>query len=232
VTPATDFDQFAHSYDRALSEALAASGEDRSYFARGRVRWLARCLREMACTPRHIMDYGCGVGTTTPLLLELLGAQSAVGVDLSDRSLEVARQNHESQRVRFCRIQSYKPDGTCDLAYCNGVVHHIPPPERPEALHFVLESVRPGGLFALWENNPWNPGTRHVMAHCAFDRDAITLTAGEAKRLLQSAGFEILRTDFLFIFPRILKLLRPTERLVAKLPLGAQYQILCRKPDV
>jgi hypothetical protein len=31
----TDFDQFADSYDRALGEALAASGENRRYFALG-----------------------------------------------------------------------------------------------------------------------------------------------------------------------------------------------------
>jgi hypothetical protein len=42
-------------------------------------------------------------------------------------------------------------------------------------------------------------------------------------------GFEVIQTDFLFIFPRILSRLRPLEPFVAHLPLGAQYQILCRK---
>jgi hypothetical protein len=100
---------------------------------------------------------------------------------------------------------------------------------RREALRFVSNSLRPGGLFGLWKNNPWNPGTRYVMAHCAFDYDAVTLTPLESKRLLRSAGFQILRTDFLFTFPRPLKLLRPAEKLVAKLRLSAQYQIICRK---
>lgn len=78
--------------------------------------------------------------------------------------------------------------------------------------------------------NAWNPGTRYVMAHCAFDANAIALTAPEAKRFLQAGGFKILRTDFLFIFPRVLKWLRGVEKLVSKLPLGAQYQVLCQKP--
>jgi hypothetical protein len=69
------------------------------------------------------------------------------------------------------------------------------------------------------------------MAHCAFDKDAVTLSPPEAKRLVRSEGFTILRTDFLFIFPRFLKLARPAEKLVSKLPLGAQYQILCQKAD-
>ena len=63
-----------------------------------------------------------------------------------------------------------------NLAYCNGVFHHIPLVERSAAVACVNRALRAGGLFALWENNPWNPGTRYVMAHCDFDRDAITLT--------------------------------------------------------
>jgi SAM-dependent methyltransferase len=229
---ATDFDSCADSYDRALGEALAASGEDREYFARGRVNWLAERLRGMDCTSRRVMDYGCGTGPTSGLLLDVLGAESVVGVDLSLRSLDVARRNHGSERIRFVPIQDYRPAGAVDLAYTNGVFHHIPIEERGEGLRFVLGSLRPGGLFSFWENNPWNPGTRYVMAQCAFDRDAVTLTPLEARWLLRSAGFTVVRTDFLFIFPRILKMLRPAEKLVSGLPLGAQYHILCQKPVV
>ena len=101
----------------------------------------------------------------------------------------------------------------------------------PHAIDYVLRSLRPGGLFAFWENNPWNPGTRYVMSRIPFDRDAITLSSPEARHLLRLGGFEILRTDFLFIFPRILDWCRWVEPLCSRLPLGAQYQVLCRKPS-
>jgi SAM-dependent methyltransferase len=127
-------------------------------------------------------------------------------------------------------LSQYQPSEQIDLAFCNGVFHHIPLNERPAAVNFVHRSMRPGGLFALWENNPWNPGTRYVMSRVPFDRDAITLTPPEARRLVQAGGFEILRTDFLFIFPRVLRWFRGLESLVSRLPLGAQYQVLCRKP--
>jgi SAM-dependent methyltransferase len=231
VTGTAEFDSFADSYDRDLAEALAASGEDRQYFARGRVDWLAEILRRMGTKPRHVMDFGCGTGSTTGLLLEMLGAEAAVGVDLSQRSLDVARRNNSSERIQFSPIEKYSSFESIDLAYCNGVFHHIPRAERSGALRFIHRSLRAGGLFSFWENNPWNPGTQYVMAHCAFDKDAVTLSPPEAKRLVLSEGFTILRTDFLFIFPRFLKLARPAEKLVAKLPLGAQYQILCRKTD-
>ncbi len=230
MTSTTDFDEYAESYDVALSAALAPSGEDKSYFARGRVAWLAECLRQMGEAPRSVMDYGCGTGSTMPLILERLGAETAVGVDVSLRSLEAARRNHPLDRNRFFAMSQYKPSAALDLVYCNGVFHHIPPDKRGRALQYIYDSLRPGGWFAFWENNPWNPGTRYVMARCTFDAGAIPLPPPRAKRLLQAGGFEILRTDFLFIFPRFLRWLRGIETRVTRVPLGAQYQVLCRKP--
>jgi hypothetical protein len=69
------------------------------------------------------------------------------------------------------------------------------------------------------------------MKRCPFDKDAQTLTPYQAQQLLSSVGFEIVRTDFLFIFPHILKSLRWIEPRIAHWPLGAQYQVLCRKPQ-
>jgi len=231
VKSAVDFDHFADSYDRALGEALAASGEDSRYFAEGRVSWLADCLRGIGFTPRRLMDYGCGPGSTSPILLERIGAESTVGVDVSRRSIELARENHGSDRIQFSAIREYSPAACLDLVYCNGVFHHIPPQERAASLDFIRRSLRPGGLFCLWENNPWNPGTQYVMSRCAFDRDAIKIAPPEARSLLRSAGFQILRMDFLFIFPRFLKALRPAEKFLSRLPFGAQYQILCLRPS-
>src|SRR5262245_46421534 len=55
-----------------------------------------------------------------------------------------------------------------------------------ERVDIVFRAVRPGGLFAFWENNPWNPGTRYIMAQCEFDRDAMMLSTGQAERLLSN----------------------------------------------
>ena len=90
--------------------------------------------------------------------------------------------------------------------------------------------LRPGAPFAFCENNPWNPGTRWVMRRIPFDRDSIPIALPEARRLLREVGFEILASDALFFFPRILRWLRPLERPLVALPLGAQYLVLARKP--
>jgi SAM-dependent methyltransferase len=224
-----EFDAYAADYDAALDQGLAVSGEDKMYFARGRLAWLAACLHQLGEQPSTVMDYGCGIGFATPVLFEWLGVTAMVGTDISRRSLDVARRAYGSERARFLLFDDYHPDAALDLVYCNGVFHHIPPQDRAAAVAYVARALRPGGLWAFWENNPWNPGTRYVMHRIPFDRDAQPLSPPAARRLLQAGGFEILQTDFWFIFPRKLKWLRGLEAGLARWPLGAQYQVLCRK---
>ena len=223
------FDQYAAAYERALSTAIAPSGEGREYFAEGRVAWLERCLHEWKQTAGEVLDFGCGDGATTPLLVRALNAKSAVGVDVSFNSLEIARKRYASERIRYEPIGEFQPVGQMDLAYCNGVFHHIAPAKRAEALTLVHRALRAGGLFSFWENNPWSLATRYVMSRCAFDRDAILLFPREARALLSGGGFEVLRTDFRFIFPRAFRGLRKIEDFGCRAPLGAQYQVLGRK---
>ena len=223
------FDQYAAAYEEALSSALAPSGESREYFAEGRVVWLRRCVAELKESPKTVLDFGCGDGATTPRLLRGLNADSAIGIDVSAKSLELARKRYATQEIHYESVGEYRASESMDLAYCSGVFHHIIPTQRDEALALVRRSLRAGGLFSLWENNPWSLATRYVMSRCAFDRDAILLSPPEARRLLRSGGFEVLRTDFRFIFPRALRAFRKAEDLVYRAPLGAQYHVLGRK---
>jgi SAM-dependent methyltransferase len=228
--PGGGFDQYAANYEAALQQGLAVSGERKEYFARGRLLWLQERLRELGFRAGVVLDFGCGIGTAAPFVHELLSPRELVGVDIAAGALEEARREHGSANTRFHQLDQYAPAGEFDLAFCNGVFHHIPLQERDSAAGYVWRGLRPGGLFAFWENNPWNPGTRYVMSRVPFDRDALTLAPPEARRLLRRAGFAVLRTDFLFIFPRFLRWFRGLEPALCRWPLGAQYLVLCRRP--
>jgi trans-aconitate methyltransferase len=225
-----EFDQYAENYDAALAKGLSVSGESKEYFAEKRVQWLGACLQKLGFSAGEIVDFGCGTGSATPYLLKLAGANSVLGLEVSAHSLKIAEERYGGARVKFVLTGHYHPRAEVDLVVCNGVFHHIPVEDRGKTAKYLFEMLRPGGVFSLWENNPWNPGTRYVMSRIPFDKNAITLSHLQSKRVLCDAGFEILRTDFLFIFPRALKIFRPFEAMVTKLPLGAQYQILARKP--
>src|SRR5262245_34727655 len=224
-----EFDLFAKDYDSALGKGLALAGEDRDYFARGRMHWLARRLAQLDESPDNAVDFGCGPGGATPHFFDILGVEQLVGLDVSGESIAEAVRQFGSSAARFYRNADYAASGDVDLVFTNGVFHHIPPAERPAALKQIHDSLRPGGLLAFWENNPWNPGTRLIMSRIPFDRDAQMLWPRHARRLLRDTGLKIISTDFAFIFPHALRWLRPLERRLCKLPLGGQYMILARK---
>ncbi len=225
-----EFDLHADTYDADLNQALSVTGEDKHYYAQGRVNWTARCLAELHERPSQILDYGCGIGDTSPMLQTAFQAQRVIGVDISQRSIKVAAERNGTPTCRFLTFEEFTEEQSIDLAYCNGVFHHIPLAMRDAAVEYIHRRLRPGGLFTFWENNPWSPATRYVMSQCAFDRGAIMIPQPQAKALLQKQAFEILRTDYRFFFPRFLSALRFVEPKLSRIPLGAQYQVLCRKP--
>src|SRR4029077_32222 len=159
-------------------------------------------------------------GGAAPELLGQLHARTVVGVDASRESLDVARRVHADARLQFRSTSDLETAGQFELVYCNGVFHHVEPAQRPAALGYVHRSLAAGGYFALWENNPWNPGTRLVMQRIPFDRDAKPLSARHARELFIRAGFDVLRPDFLFLFPRALSALRPLEARLVRVPAG------------
>jgi SAM-dependent methyltransferase len=225
------FDQYAHNYDDVLNAAISVSGETKEYFARGRMLWLAERLKKHAARAGSVLDYGCGIGTSTPLFFDILGAESVLGVDVSPASISVAARDHRSPGTNFMLVEQHVPDASIELAFSNGVFHHIPGPDRLQAVEHISRSLRPGGLFAFWENNAWNPGARYCMWVNPFDRDAVPISPLAGGRLLRRAGLQVLETTSAFFFPHALSRMRRVEPHLCRLPLGAQYLILARKPS-
>ncbi len=218
-----DLFDLSAQYDEMLARGLRLSGEDKAFFIRGRLRDLQEhlsCGRHV----RRILDFGCGVGDTTQALAERFSSANVVGTDTSRAALADAVNRRSGSRVSFVHVDDLHDEGAFDLCYSNGVFHHIDPPKRPDAVALIHASLSPGGMFALYENNPWNIGTRWVMRRIPFDRDAQPLGAKSARRLMDAAGFNRLQpARFLFLFPRWLKILRFCEPWLMHFPFGAQY---------
>ncbi len=233
---ATTFDSVAQCYEQQLQCGISLSGESANYFVHGRVRKLVELTqRYCGSHPTSLMDFGCGVGNAVPALLDHFAGAHVTGIDCSLASLAIAHRRFSSSlqyRHRFHWQQGSDslPQEAFDLAYSAGVFHHIAPEQRPAELERLFRSLKHGGLLAIFENNPWNPGTRWVMSRIPFDRDAICLTHHETAARLQAAGFKVLEMQSLFFFPRVLAGLRPLEHYLQRLPLGAQYVVLAQRP--
>ena len=225
------FDNYAGRYHRVLSRALAPSGESPHYFARARVRYLQTRLQGLGLVPKAVLDFGCGTGGSIPFLRDILHPSRILGVDTSSGALLRASQEHGGEGIEFRNLQDCSPHSDFQLAFCNGVFHHIAPEHRPAALRYIYDSLVPGGIFAFWENNPWNPATCYITGRCEFDQDAMPISSAEARKSLSKNGFQVLDVSSHFYFPRWLRWLRGLEPALARLPLGAQYMLLARKPS-
>jgi len=219
----------AEEYDDMLNQGLKLSGEGKEFFMHGRLALMQKHLPK-DLIPSKILDFGCGIGDTTEQIALLYPEAQVTGIDTATEAIAYAERNKSSERLRFSTISSFTDSGSFDLAYVNGVFHHIPLEFRSESAGIVHRALRKGGFFAFFENNPWNPGTMMVMSRIPFDRDAITLSYLEARGLLSGVGFSILRSRFAFYFPAALSFMRPIEPALEALPLGAQYLVLAQKP--
>jgi len=227
---APTFDAFVDDYEAACDRGVRLSGESRDYFAARRIHLTASWCAAGIPVDR-LIDFGCGLGHSTPGLSAAFPNALITGVDSSPRSIDAARRRYENDRTDFTSDPASVGAQSAQLVYSNGTFHHIEPRDRLSNVRTIWHYLKPGGLFALWENNPWNPGTRLVMSRIPFDRDAKPLSFLETHRLLKRGGFDIVATSFHFYFPAALKALRSFEPLLRRLPLGAQYCVLARRSE-
>jgi SAM-dependent methyltransferase len=225
VTDEVLFDR-ADEYDAMLQKGLDLTGESKHYYREGRLELLGAMLTDRQ-RPERILDFGCGTGDTTVALARRFRGAEVLGMDTAPDALRLARARHSSAGVAFIGPDGLPHAGAFDLCYTNGVFHHIPPRHRAEALAAIRAVLHPHGLVALFENNPWNVGTRLVMRRIPFDRAARALSPRVARSLVQRNGFRLTADpQYLFFFPHALRGLRPLEPRLRRWPLGGQYLIL------
>jgi len=228
-TGGTDLFDRGDEYAEMLAQGLRFTGESREYFKQGRLD-LLRAMLPPPFSPAHILDFGCGTGETTLALARAYADARVTGVDTAEGAINFARHAHVESRVDFVADFDHVAAGRFDLCYVNGVFHHILPNDRPRALAWISSRMRANGLLALFENNPWNPGTRLVMSRIPFDLDARTLSPPHARLMLEAAGFRVeTPIRHIFFFPAALRSLRRLEPLLLRVPLGGQYLVLGRR---
>ncbi len=225
-----EFDQFAQNYDHILDESVRLSGESSAFFMGQKIALAARHCAQPGVTGRFL-DFGCGVANARPFVRALLPGWTYEGVDVSEESLGVARSRHPDASFSVFQHGNLAfADQSFDLVMAAVVFHHIPHDQHPSVISEIFRVLKPGGSLIIFEHNPWSPATRHVVASCPFDKDAVLLSPPYARRLLKTARFTGVRSQFYLFFPRFLKLLRPLEHAMGWLPFGAQYFALGKRP--
>ena len=222
-TPA-EFDAYDQSYSETVNRALAFSGMKVDSFARVKVNYFVELIASLRppAVRAEVIDVGCGVAKSHPLFAGRIGR--IAGVDISQPCItQAVAQNPQNEYRLYDGINLPFPDASFDAASAVCVFHHIPSAQRAGLARDVRRILRSGGLFAIFEHNPLNPLTMHVVNNCEFDKSAILLRSRETEALLREAGFRNVDTRFILTLPAIGRMLRAVDKLFARIPLGAQY---------
>jgi len=139
----------------------------------------------------HILDIGCGPGWTTSFLAR--AGYKAVGVDISERMVEIARQRgaRENLAVEFAVGDMEDLDLGCydfDGALFFDCLHHCP--AYQSALRRAHAHLRTGGYILLMETtwlHRYSPHARAVTRE--YGVTELGFTKRQLRRALAEAGF-------------------------------------------
>jgi SAM-dependent methyltransferase len=222
------FDRVGPGYEAAVARSIRFAGRPHDVYTRAKVDALLRLARQrLTGTPARALDVGCGIGLADRHLMPYL--DSLHGVDVSEAMVEQARLRNPGVEYRFYDGSVLPYDSEqFDLVFAICVLHHVEPEARGALLRELRRVARPGGLIAVFEQNPRNPLTRRVVHTCAFDEGVELIPRPRLSESLRAAGVDVTDEEYLLVFPWRARLLQALERRLARVPLGAQYVVAGR----
>jgi ubiquinone/menaquinone biosynthesis C-methylase UbiE len=224
-----DFDRHVDTYQRSIDHGIGFIGVEHDVYLRAKAAVLFDLFNQVG-PPKSlsVLDVGCGIGAFSKHIVSRVGELH--GVDVSGESIVRAAQAlpngvftaYDGSRLPFS-------DGRFDVAFAVCVFHHVDRRDRPALAAELRRVVRPGGLVAVFEHNPWNPLTRLVVRRVTFDEGVELLTAKETCGLLRNAQLEEVSSRFILFAPSAAGFVTSMEKRLGRLPLGAQYVAVGRR---
>lgn len=225
-----EFDQFAQNYRKQQTKGHSfLTGEDSHYFARLKAKKLKEWLPcYFKGTPKNILDFGCGDGLMTYEVQRQFPKSEIHGVDNSPESIKIAEKNYPDIKYHLStdNLKMFQKN-QFDVLLATHVFHHILFEQHKHYIKEITRILRPGGILVFYELNPLNPGTWYIFKDHPMEKNATMLKPWYSKKLLKPYG----KTTFLSysFFPSILKMFRPIEPYLAKIPFGGLYTIILQK---
>lgn len=143
----------------------------------------------------RVLDVGCGTGTLAIAAARRVGERGAVvGVDASAEMIEFARAKAlaESAVVSFEQAPAHAlpfPDAQFDVVLCALALHHVPEPERTQAVAEMRRVLVPTGRVLIVEYGR-SIGLRALLRPLAL------LHALRAPKLLDEAATALRQAGF------------------------------------
>ncbi|RFU78348.1 trans-aconitate 2-methyltransferase [Trichoderma arundinaceum] len=114
-------------------------------------------------SPKRIIDIGCGPGNSTEVLVKKWPDAQVRGMDSSPDMIETARKALPNLEFTVSDLHTYTPEGPVDLLFSNAVFQWINFEDRIPIIRRLLESLKPGGVFALQVPDNYTEGSHEAM---------------------------------------------------------------------
>ncbi|MGD8239407.1 MAG: class I SAM-dependent methyltransferase [Armatimonadota bacterium] len=133
--------------------AASAAAQRQERPSRDQWQQPAQVMAELHLRPGNVVaDVGCGRGYFLFRFAEAVGDEGKVlGVDISERALDAARERAQEQDVTNVEFVLSEPTDTklqpdsVDVACICMVLHHVPTDQQQPLLGSVAKSLKPGG---------------------------------------------------------------------------------------
>lgn len=223
-----EFDDFSVDYEDQIKTAVLISGEDPEYFQEYKVKDLKKTVSSMNLADSNIFDFGCGVGGSLGQLSKFFPGSQITGGDVSRSSLLKAKSRYKcASNINFLEIHGdiNLPTSSQDIVFSACVFHHIDSTEHIFWIQELVRVLKPSGILFIYEHNPYNPVTTHVVKNCPLDINAVLIKPKTFRSYFRGLNVSKVRVGYKVFFPKFLKSLRGFEDALVRIPLGAQYCI-------
>ncbi|MDA0782594.1 MAG: class I SAM-dependent methyltransferase [Rickettsiales bacterium] len=220
-----EFNAYKNNYSEQISEAISFTGQSHDYFTKVKADNLLNVIKKEFDSSKElaVLDIGCGHGLMHPFLLSNERIKLN-GIDMADEVIEIAKKNNPLVNYDcYDGIKLPYDSGSFDMAYAICVMHHVPPVQWVDFLKEMKRVVKKGGLVVIFEHNPLNPVTCHIVNKCPLDENAVLLSNRKMKSLFKECGYEQIRSNYILFVPINLNIFRLLDKILAPIPMGAQY---------
>jgi len=230
MSNSSEFYKFSHNYREIHNKNLELTGYSSSYFAQRKIREISNQIKNRN-EPLRILDLGCGDGLCTFFLQNYFPNAYLHGLDISNRIIKKA-QHRKISKSKFSTYDGKHipyDDEYFNIIMIANMLHHVADVgNQILILSQCYRILKKTGTLFVFEHNPLNPITRHIVNNCVFDKDAVLITHYKMNKILGYTGF-VTTCRFIHFLPAFLHRLEFLEKRLWRVPMGGQYYYTCIK---